>query len=80
MDPLLVVSVDVIGGREFRTRLVERDLVITRIDCHQHRARVDLLIVLDGYLGYGPTNASCHRCDVGVNLCIISRFASGGRI
>jgi hypothetical protein len=71
-------------GRRFRigelgSRLGDRDLVVARVQLHQHRAGIDLLIVADRHPQHAPRDAGSNRHDMRFHLRIVGRFPSGGQ-
>jgi hypothetical protein len=68
-----------LGGGQLRPRLVERHLVVARINDDEDRARLDLLVLLHGHVGHRSANARRYRSHVRVYLRIIGRLAPGGR-
>jgi hypothetical protein len=63
---------------EFRSRAIDRDLIIAGIQFDEHSARLDVLILLDVDFGDWPTDPRRDLCNVAVNLRIVCRHASGG--
>ena len=56
---------------QFRPRLVDRDLIIARVDLDEHGAGFDDLIVLDRHFHHRAADARRHRNHVRIHLRIV---------
>ena len=64
------------GVGQLGARLVDRDLVVARIELDQHRAGLDQLVVVDRDLGHRAADARGNLRHVRINLRIVGRFAA----
>ena len=53
--------------------------IVARIELHEHGARLDPLVVVDGNLRDGAADARRDLCDRRIHLRIVGRFAPGGQ-
>ena len=67
------------GVGELGARLVDRHLVVARIELDEHRAGFDELVVVDGDARDGAADARRDLRDVRVHLRIVGRLAAGGQ-
>ena len=85
---LLVAVVDVIGTLlcaaiaarfgigQLGPRLVHGDLIVARIELHEHGAGFDQLVVRDRHLQHRAADARRHRRHVRIHLRIVGRLAA----
>ena len=69
--------VDVQGGlhfRQVRARAIQGHLVVLRVDLHQHRPGIHVLVVLYHNLERRSPHACAHRVQVAIDLRVVRRF------
>jgi hypothetical protein len=68
------------GVRELRARLVDRHLVIARIELDEDVPGFDELVVVDGDARDGAADARRDLRDARIQLRIVGRLAAGGEV
>ena len=64
--------------RARRGRLIDRHLIVARIELHEHRAGFDALVVFDRHAQHRAADARRDLRHVRIHLRIVGRLASGG--
>ena len=65
-----------LGVGQLGARAIERDLVVARIDLHEHGARLHRLVVGDRHAQHRAADARGHRRHVRVHLRVVGRLAA----